>query len=706
MTTRVIIPSDGVTPLFSVPFPYLDRTHVRVEVAGVLLDPTEYSWVNSGTIALSVIPAAGIDVVIYRATPDEPLTIYQSGSVLTRDQLEVDSLQALYRIEELQEENLRSLRVPIGSDLDTLLPLPVPLALLGFNGPGTGITTFSPETFVAGVSAGLAYLYNVVAGQTTVDVSNIVDPWMPAGVFYNGIYQDSSAYSLSADGNTLTFTEPLPSAGSVTVEAVMVTAEAPASSDLITTTLPAAGAVTRTQRDKNADVVSLADFGFKATASAAANDAAWAAAYAEIVARGGGRIEVPGGSAVYNAVGPWTITQNGVTLRGAGRENARIDFSAGAGDGIVFTDVDYFGLENINVRNATGDGVIVQGSGPGIYATRGHLKNCVSLSNGGDGFKLDNVFLVELDGLQGNENAGYGLQFLGFHTTVHARNCQGYNNTTGGWKLNDMTYSSFDACAADLNAGQGWVLQNAQGLSFRNCGAENNGLSGWLAQASAAIASGALVPDLYGILFDGCYAVNNNTTSSGTGANFLRVEGTAANTNPAHIELVNCRDKTPGTSPSVRIKGNAKVLDRRNNFVAAFTVETFAVRQRYPQNEQTPFGKSITAANTPLLTLTDLIGNTTHYSGLLMVTARSTKWPDNLGQSASYVLHVCKGPTGPAVNVVNSAGATAGGAANHPSFTWTLDTTNNELEVSPVSLTSGNFFFNVVPVGDILPTFA
>src|SRR3546814_9402236 len=90
------------------------------------------------------------------------------------------------------------------------------------------------------------------------------------------------------------------------------------------------------------------------TASAADNDAAWAGAYAEIVARGGGVIHIPGDSSVYNAVGPWTITQDGVTLVGTGRQNARIDFSAGVGDGIVFTDVDYFGIENVNVRNAAG----------------------------------------------------------------------------------------------------------------------------------------------------------------------------------------------------------------------------------------------------------------------------------------------------------------------------------------------------------------
>src|SRR3546814_16895631 len=83
-----------------------------------------------------------------------------------------------------------------------------------------------------------------------------------------------------------------------------------------------------------------------------------------------------------------------------------------------------------------------------------------------------------------------------------------------------------------------------------------------------------------------------------------------------------------------------------------------------------------------------------------MVTARSTKWPDNLGQSASYVLHVCKGATGSAANVINSAGATAGAASNHPYFTLALKTARNQLEVTPVGSTSGVFVFTVVTFGE------
>src|SRR3546814_12883087 len=106
--------------------------------------------------------------------------------------------------------------------------------------------------------------------------------------------------------------------------------------------------------------------------------------------------------------------------------------------------------------DAAGSGYVVPGSVSCFYATLGYIKYVVLLANGADGFLLDNVFLVELDGLQGNQNGGYGLQFLGFHTTVQARNCQGYANVLGGWKINDMMYSSFDSCAADLNNVHWW----------------------------------------------------------------------------------------------------------------------------------------------------------------------------------------------------------------------------------------------------------
>jgi hypothetical protein len=62
---------------------------------------------------------------------------------------------------------------------------------------------------------------------------------------------------------------------------------------------------------------------------------------------------------------------------------------------------------------------------------------------------------------------------------------------------------------------------------------------------------------------------------------------------------------------------------------------------------------------------------------------------------------VTKSTGGSAATVVSSNGLTAGGSASHPSFTFTLDTTNNELEVSPVASTSGTFYFYITKLGGL-----
>src|SRR5690606_8607166 len=82
-------------------FPYLEKSHVRVFLVGVELPTTAYTWETSGRIRLTSVPPAGSKVGRYRQTPADPLTEYQAGATVTTEELETDSLQALYRIEEI-----------------------------------------------------------------------------------------------------------------------------------------------------------------------------------------------------------------------------------------------------------------------------------------------------------------------------------------------------------------------------------------------------------------------------------------------------------------------------------------------------------------------------------------------------------------------------------------------------------------------------
>jgi hypothetical protein len=106
---------------------------------------------------------------------------------------------------------------------------------------------------------------------------------------------------------------------------------------------------------------------------------------------------------------------------------------------------------------------------------------------------------------------------------------------------------------------------------------------------------------------------------------------------------------------------------------------------------------SVTAANTPIASLSR--GTTNQYGGLLVVNAFYTTGSNT--NSAHYVLLVVKAPAGSGVVEIAKQGLTAGGGASWPSFTWSLDTTNNHLEASPIGSTTGTFYFAIQYMGTI-----
>ncbi|AMB18668.1 hypothetical protein BH780_gp085 [Bacillus phage Eldridge] len=114
---------------------------------------------------------------------------------------------------------------------------------------------------------------------------------------------------------------------------------------------------------------------------------------------------------------------------------------------------------------------------------------------------------------------------------------------------------------------------------------------------------------------------------------------------------------------------------------------------RFAGIRERKFFKSITAANTPICTLGSDNGDTAQYDGQAIVRASNT---DSLtGNTASYILHIGKHIINSHVNKISEGGLTAGSSANHPSFTFSIDTTNNQLLATPVGSTSGTFYFYV-----------
>ncbi|WP_019572160.1 MULTISPECIES: phage tail fiber protein [unclassified Thioalkalivibrio] len=86
------------TKVFVVPFPYINRFHVKVSVNGVEVD---FKWLNGTTIELEEMPEENDVIDIVRETDRETLLVdFQDGSTMTEAQLDLASRQSFYLAQE------------------------------------------------------------------------------------------------------------------------------------------------------------------------------------------------------------------------------------------------------------------------------------------------------------------------------------------------------------------------------------------------------------------------------------------------------------------------------------------------------------------------------------------------------------------------------------------------------------------------------
>lgn len=87
---------------FDVVFPYLQKSHVKVQVDGVYT--TDYNWITDGRIELiSTAPFGSIVTITRETSPSARLVDYQTGSVLSEEILDTDSLQGFYLAQEAND---------------------------------------------------------------------------------------------------------------------------------------------------------------------------------------------------------------------------------------------------------------------------------------------------------------------------------------------------------------------------------------------------------------------------------------------------------------------------------------------------------------------------------------------------------------------------------------------------------------------------
>jgi len=168
---------DGSETDYNVTFPFISRSHVHVLVDGV--ETEDFTWLSDTQIQFDEAPDNGAEIKIQRSTPSEDrLVDFTNGAILDADDVDLDSNQLFYLIQELledastpeDEENLQITRDHFDAGDD----------------------------FTAGVTTELEL------SESPGSVDNTV-------VTFDGVVQHKDTYSLDGDGVTLVFSSAIPS---------------------------------------------------------------------------------------------------------------------------------------------------------------------------------------------------------------------------------------------------------------------------------------------------------------------------------------------------------------------------------------------------------------------------------------------------------------------------------------------------------------
>lgn len=419
----------------------------------------------------------------------------------------------------------------------------------------------------------------------------------------------------------------------------------------------------------------------------------------------GGIVFIPRGT--YKIISTITIDGGGaeglssITFRGEGFHNTILSCASGftGVDAVSMSEPTFCRIEELQIlgNNNTTNGLHIA-AGSEIVVDRVFCQN-----HTGSCFLIDGAFVLSMRQCRSKAPLGLtGFDFSGgFNTALDIANCYALDTlaTGRGFLIADMSYSTFTSCAADNTGQNGYQIRNTQGVTLTSCGAEGSKRSSWLFSASATNDTASIIKGTRCTLNE-CFSVGADIDALGFGSVFSQQLDTSV------IDVVVNRFQEFSNASTVSVATNAVALDHKLKIIDGNFLDSISgvgVHQD-PTHVQRVDSLSITGANTPVISLSSLFGSTVQYSGLLHVIAGNGVYSTtSVTNMAAYVLLVTESSGGSSVVEIAKNGLTAGAAANHPSFTWTIDTTNNDLEATPVASTTGSFFFYITKIGGIAP---
>ena len=218
-TSRADYTGNGVTTTFTVPFYFLDNSHLLVMrtviatgVSTTLVLGSDYTVTGAGvssggSIACTVAPTAAQTISILRNVPLTQLTHYVENDPFPAASHERALDQLTMEVQQINETVSRAITLPPAtSGVSTSLPTAQPNQLLAFNSAGTAITTINPADVltVAGSSGFSTQAFSGNGATTAFTLSASPGAIANLEVFISGVRQrPTTDYTLS--GNSLTF---------------------------------------------------------------------------------------------------------------------------------------------------------------------------------------------------------------------------------------------------------------------------------------------------------------------------------------------------------------------------------------------------------------------------------------------------------------------------------------------------------------------
>jgi len=159
--------ADGDTVNYTIPFPYLYTTHIKVYVQGILKSSgTHYSFLNASTIQFTSAPLENEIITIKRESGrDARLVDFQTGSLLKEEDLDKDSTQLFY----LMQEAFDALTIASNEDGDIFT---------------------SPEAILSAITG-------------SVDVEHLVSSLSSPIGYWDQIHDNDAIYEFNEDGTSV-----------------------------------------------------------------------------------------------------------------------------------------------------------------------------------------------------------------------------------------------------------------------------------------------------------------------------------------------------------------------------------------------------------------------------------------------------------------------------------------------------------------------